>query len=270
MKKIIDIIVENDGYLINKADEEGAYVRVIPQGIQRIPCIPFYHSAWISMGSVIRPAIQDFVEKATVLHGPIAKCQAMIATPADALPADVTMIRETFEVAGIKKIKLISKTSLGAAMNMSDYVAVSASERLLIVEWYRDGVVAEGKYYNKAAISKKKLLSDINGFRQRYEVPLKIIIFDGCNELSGLYDLGEVVDARKMMTLLEVMNEVYFKGKSFQELFANEEGQDAWEPDEIFRNEQGEMVFGEEELQNENATDATEQTPDVDDYSEEE
>lgn len=226
MKTVINVIVDNDGYLIAKPGEEGGYVKVMPQGIQRIPCIPFYQSAWVVMGNDVRPAVQDFAQAANLLYGGINRSSALIACPADALAADQIMLRETFEVAGIKKVKIISKTALGEAMRYSDYIAISVSERLLILEWYKDNVVAEAKYYNKAAISKKKLFSDISAIKQKSESKVKILIFDGCNELGGIYGLGKVIDASKMMKLLAIMNEVVFKKRSFKDIFEEEDNKE--------------------------------------------
>lgn len=223
MKQIINIIVDNDGYLIAKPGQDGEYQKVMPQGIQRIPCIPFYQTAWFVMGNDVRPAIQDFAQAANLLYGGINKASALVACPADALPADQIMMKETFEVAGIKKVKIISKTSLGEAMRYSNYIAISVSERLLIVEWYKDNVVAEAKYYNKAAISKKKLFGDILSIKQRSESKVKILIFDSCNELGGIYDLGKVIDGKKTMQLLNIMSEVIYKKKSIKDLVDDEE-----------------------------------------------
>lgn len=223
MRPIINVIVDNDGYLVAKPGADGDYVKVMPQGIQRIPCIPFYQTAWFVMGNDVRPAVQDFVEAASLMYGGLGRCNALIAYPADAMPADRIMLKETFEVAGIKKIRMISRTELAKAMRCTDYIAISVSERLLILEWYKDGVVAEAKYYNKAAISKKKLFGDISRIKQRSESKLKILIFDGCNELGGLYDMGVVVDAQRMIYLLETMSEVIFNNRNIDDILEEED-----------------------------------------------
>ena len=227
MKTIINIIVDNDGYIIAKPDSNGEFVKVMPQGIQRIPCIPFYQSAWFATGRDVRPAVSDFAQAANLLYGGINKCEALVACPADALVADRIMIKENFEAAGIKKPRLISKTQLGQALKYTEYIAISVSERLLIVEWYKDNVVAQVQYYNKAAISKKKLFGDISAIRQKSDSKIKILIFDACDELGGIYDMGTVIDASRMIELLKTMSQVIFNKKTFEEIFEEEEENEA-------------------------------------------
>lgn len=247
MRQIVNIVIENDGYLVRKGDSDDKFIRVMPQGILRIPCIPFYQSAWMSMGGDVRPAVSDLVEKVSLLYGPVSKCNIMAACPADAMPTDYIMLKNTFEYAGFKKIKLISKTSLGAALKATDYIAISTSERLLILEWYRDGVVAESKYYNKAAVSRKKLLNDIDSIRQRNDFSLRILIFDGCNELAGLYDLGEVVDADKMSELLDIMSDVHYKKKKLEDLIGGLVQDSGEVADDTTPMVENVIVFGEDE-----------------------
>ncbi len=247
MKTIINIIVDNDGYIIAKPDGNGEYVKVMPQGIQRIPCIPFYQSAWFATGKDVRPAVSDFAQAANLLHGGIKGCSALVACPADAIVADRIMIKENFEVAGIKKPRLISKTELGQVLKYTEYIAISVSERLLIVEWYKDSVVAEVKYYNKASISKKKLYADISNIRQKSDSKIKILIFDACNELTGIYDMGTVIDAPRMIELLKTMSQAVFNKKTLEEIFEEEEISEADYSDEESQVIPNEIVFGEQD-----------------------
>lgn len=249
MRQTVNVIIENDGYLIRKHDDSEKYIKVMPQGIRRIPCIPFYQSAWVKMGNDVRPAVSEIVEKVSLLYGPVAKCNLMIAYPADATQADIIIIRETFEVAGFKKIKMMSKTELVAAMKICDYIAISASERLLILEWYRDGVVAEGKYYNKAAVSKKKLLSDVESFKARMDSPIGIYVFDGCGELSGLYDFGMVISSDKMVELLDIMSDVHYKKMSLDDIIGKSDSDAFRQEGKSSQVEGVEVVFDDENVE---------------------
>ena len=203
MKKIVSVIVENDGYLVKNNSDDGAFTRVMPQGIQRIPCIPFYHSAWLVMGQLLKPAVTDFVDVVNSQYGKIKSTCGMVAYPADALPADVRMIEQTLEYAGFSQLKLVSKTSLMKAEGITNYIAISASERLVILEWYRDGVPTESRYYNKMSVGRKRLLGDIDKIQKRQAGSnLKVFVFDSCEELMGLYNVGELVDENRAIKLL--------------------------------------------------------------------
>lgn len=203
MKKIVSVIVENDGYLVKNNSDDGAFTRVMPQGIQRIPCIPFYHSAWLVMGQLLKPAVTDFVDVVNSQYGKIKNTCGMVAYPADALPADVRMIEQTLEYAGFSQLKLVSKTSLMKAEGITNYIAISASERLVILEWYRDGVPTESRYYNKMSVGRKRLLGDIDKIQKRQAGSnLKVFVFDSCEELMGLYNVGELVDENRAIKLL--------------------------------------------------------------------
>lgn len=203
MKKIVNIIIENDGYLIKNNSNDSAFTRVMPQGIQRIPSIPFYHSAWLIMGNLLKPAVTDLVDVVNSQYGKIKKTLCMAAYPADALPADVRMIQQTLEYAGFMGVKMVSKTSLLKAEGLTNYIAISASERLVILEWYRDGIPTESRYYNKVSVGRNRLLSDIEKIQRRQAGSnMKVFVFDGCAELAGLYSVGEVVDENRELKLL--------------------------------------------------------------------
>ncbi len=203
MKKIVSIIIENDGYLIKDNNEEDTFTRIMPQGIQRIPCIPFYHSAWLTMGNMLKPAVTEFVDVVNSQYGKIKGCSAAVAYPADALPADIRMIEQTMDYAGFKEVKLVSKTSLLKVAGVTNYIAISATERLVVLEWYRDGIPTESRYYNKVSVGRRRLLEDIEKIQKRQAgSSLKIYVFDSCKELAGLYSVGEVVDENKALELL--------------------------------------------------------------------
>lgn len=203
MKKIVNIIIENDGYLVKNNSNDSSFTRVMPQGIQRIPCIPFYHSAWLMMGNILKPAVTELVDVVNSQYGKIKKAFCMAAYPADALPADVRMIQQTLEYAGFKGIELVSKTSLLKTEGINNYIAISASERLVILEWYRDGVPTESRFYNKGSVGRNRLLSDIEKIQRRQAGSnLKVFVFDGCAEMAGLYSIGELVDETRELKLL--------------------------------------------------------------------
>ncbi|MBQ3061171.1 MAG: hypothetical protein IJD02_01885 [Lachnospiraceae bacterium] len=224
MKKIVNVIVENDGYLIKNNRDDGSFTRVMPQGIQRIPCIPFYHSAWLVMGSILKPAVTDFVDVINSQYGKIKSLSGMIAYPADALPADVRMIEQTLEYAGFKELKLVSKTSLLKVEGHSNYIAISASERLVVLEWYRDGIPTESRYYNKMSVGRKRLLSDIEKIQKRQTgSDLKVYVFDGCSELAGLYNVGELVDENRALKLLVKTGYEQYKIKKIPQVNWNED-----------------------------------------------
>lgn len=219
MKRIVNVIVENDGYLIKNNSGDGSFTRIMPQGIQRIPCIPFYHSAWLTMGNVLKPAVTDFVDVVNSQYGKIKSTSGMVAYPADALPADVRMIEQTLEYAGFKELKLVSKTSLLKAEGHSNYIAISASERLVVLEWYRDGVPTESRYYNKMSVGRNRLLSDIEKIQKRQTgSSLKVYVFDGCSELAGLYNVGELVDENRALKLLVKTGYEQYKIKNAPEI----------------------------------------------------
>lgn len=226
MKRIVNVIVENDGYLIKNNSDDGSFTRIMPQGIQRIPCIPFYHSAWLTMGNVLKPAVTDFVDVVNSQYGKIKTTSGMIAYPADALPADVRMIEQTLEYAGFKELKLVSKTSLLKAEGHSNYIAISASERLVILEWYRDGIPTESRYYNKMSVGRNRLLSDIEKIQKRQTgSDLKVYVFDGCSELAGLYNVGELVDENRALKLLVKTGYEQYKIKKAPEVNWGESSQ---------------------------------------------
>ena len=219
MKKIVNVIIENDGYLVKNNSEDGTFTRVMPQGIQRIPCIPFYHSAWLIMGNLLKPAVTDFVDVVNSQYGKIKNVYGMVAYPADALPADIRMIQQTLEYAGFKGLKMVSKTSLLKAEGLTNYIAISASERLVVLEWYRDGVPTESRYYNKVSVGRNRLLSDIEKIQKRQAgSKLKVFVFDGCAELAGLYSVGELVDENRALKLLVKTGYEQYKIKNAPEV----------------------------------------------------
>ena len=219
MKKIVNVIIENDGYLVKNNSEDGTFTRVMPQGIQRIPCIPFYHSAWLIMGNLLKPAVTDFVDVVNSQYGKIKNVYGMAAYPADALPADIRMIQQTLEYAGFKGLKMVSKTSLLKAEGLTNYIAISASERLVVLEWYRDGVPTESRYYNKVSVGRNRLLSDIEKIQKRQAgSKLKVFVFDGCAELAGLYSVGELVDENRALKLLVKTGYEQYKIKNAPEV----------------------------------------------------
>ncbi len=232
MKNIVSVIIENDGYLVKNSSNDGTFTRVMPQGIQRIPCIPFYHSAWLIMGNLLKPAVTDFVDVINSQYGKIKNTYGMAAYPADALPADIRMIQQTLEYAGFKGLKMVSKTSLLKAEGLTNYIAISASERLVVLEWYRDGIPTESRYYNKVSVGRNRLLSDIEKIQKRQAgSKLKVFVFDGCAELAGLYTVGELVDENRALKLLVKTGYEQYKVKNAPEVeWGKDEKKDVKEP----------------------------------------
>ncbi len=212
MKKVVNIVIENDGYLIRNNTEECEYTRVMPQGILRIPGIPFYNTAWKQAGEDLKPVVTDLVDVVNSQYRKVSNASAMVAYPADATDADKAMIRQTMEFAGFKTVAMISKTAVLGAEGIENYIAISASERLVILEWYRSGEPTECKYYNKLAVGRRRLLDDIESIQKRHPgAPLRVYVFDACNELGGLYDVGKVVNGVKTVWLLDKCAAVTFK-----------------------------------------------------------
>lgn len=214
MKKVVNIVIENDGYLIRNNCEECEYTRVMPQGIARIPGIPFYNTAWKQAGDDLKPVVTELVDVVNSQYKKVANASAMVAYPADATDADKAMIKQTMEFAGFKTVAMMSKTAVLAAEGIENYIAISASERLVILEWYRSGSPTECKYYNKLAVGRRRLLEDIEKIQKRQPAAaLRIYIFDACNELGGLYDVGKVVNGVKTVWLLDKCAAITFKLK---------------------------------------------------------
>lgn len=202
MKTIVNILVENDGYLV-KNPMNLEFTKILPKNIYRIPNIPFYHSSWVYMGKLIKPEIDELRECIIRQYGKLSNLNGMIGVPSDALPVDIRMLEQTFEICGIPKSKLVSKSSLLAINGVGNYIAISASERLVVLEWYNQGEAVETRYYNKSMVIKNKLLSDIGNIQfKQTKGNLNIFIFDACNELRELYDLGKVIVSNEMLEML--------------------------------------------------------------------
>ncbi|MCR5609625.1 MAG: hypothetical protein K6G26_11230 [Lachnospiraceae bacterium] len=214
MKPLVNIIVENEGFLI-KNPMNFDCIKIMPKNIYKIPNIPFYHSLWAYEGTLIKPNITELQDCITNAYGKLSKLTPMVACPADSLPVDIRLLEETFEICGLPNPKLISKSSLLALNGVPHYISISASERLVILEWYNNREPIETRYYSKSAVNKNKLLTDINNIRYKQQGGnINIFIFDGCNELKELYELGECINANQMMELLQKAgNSIFSSGK---------------------------------------------------------
>ena len=209
-KQVVGIIVENDGYIVK--DAVGiSFNKVVPRNIYKIPNIPFYHSAWKYHGDLIKPEIVELRECVRATYGKIGRCNGLIAIPADSLPVDIRMIEETFQLMGLPKSMYVTKTSLLAINGVNNYIALSVSERLVILEWYRNGQARETIFYNKSAVNRNKLFNDIGNIRYKQnDNNLNLFIFDGNNELTELYDIGQVMTVSEMVEMLDDASRVVF------------------------------------------------------------
>lgn len=202
-KKVVCIAIENDGYLV-KEDQGLRFTKIMPHNIYKIPNIPFYHSAWTYHNQLIVPEITELKEYITQEYGKINKLNGLIAIPADSLPVDKRMIEETFQLLGFPKCNFVSKTALLAYNRVPNYIALSASERLVILEWYHKGKAVETVFYNKSAVNRNKLFNDIGNIRYKEnDKNLNLYIFDGCNELRELYELGQAFSASEIIEMLD-------------------------------------------------------------------
>lgn len=213
MRNIVNILVENNGYLVKRPDSY-EYDRVMPESIYKIPTIPFYHSSWVYVGKLIKPEIQELKDCITSEYGKISSIDGMIGVPADALPVDIRMLEEIFEICGIPKCKLVSKSSLLAINGVGEYIAISSSERLVVLEVFLGHEAVETRYYNKTIVNKNKLIDDIDKIQSQQRGDLNVFIFDACEELGELYDLGEPIKGEEMMEMLaDAGNRLYSKKK---------------------------------------------------------
>ena len=220
-KQIVGVIIENDGYVVK--DAEGiSFNKVMPRNIYKIPNIPFYHSAWNYYGDLIKPEIAELRECIKSTYGKIGSCNGLIAIPADSLPVDIRMIEETFQILGLPKSMYVSKTSLLAINGVSNYIALSVSERLVILEWYRNGQARETIFYNKSAVNRNKLFNDIGNIRYKQnDNNLNLFIFDGENELTELYDIGQVISVPEMVEMLNDASRIVFDPAYIKRMKAN-------------------------------------------------
>ena len=105
----------------------------------------------------------------------------------------------------------VSKTSLLAHNGVNNYIALSTSERLVILEWYHNGKAVETVFYNKSAVNRNKLYNDIGNIRYKEnDNNLNLFIFDGCNELVELYEMGQPITASEMIEMInDATDKVY-------------------------------------------------------------
>lgn len=219
MKKAVAcIIIENDGYVVKEPQGLG-YNKIMPHNIYKIPNIPFYHSAWNYYGELIKPEIKELRDNIKSSYGKLNNINGLVAIPADALPVDIRMIEETFQILGIPRCMYVSKTSLLAINGVEDYIAFSASERLVILEWYRHGQAVETVFYNKSAVNRNKLFNDIGNIRYKQnDNNLGIFIFDGCNELAELYDVGQAITTSEMVEMINDASQIVFDPKYIKQM----------------------------------------------------
>lgn len=209
-KQIVKVLIENDGYVV-KEPHGLSFNKIMPHNIYKIPNVPFYHSSWDYHGQYIKPEINELKECIMSYYGKLNACNGLIAIPSDALPVDIRMIEETFQIMGLPKSMLVSKTSLLAINGVESYIALSVSERLVILEWYRRGSIMETVFYNKSAVNRNKLFNDIGNIRYKQnDNNMNIFIFDGCNELTELYDIGQVITVPEMVEMLEDASRIVF------------------------------------------------------------
>lgn len=201
-KDIVCILIENDGFLIKERDGI-RFNKIIPHNINKIPNIPFYHTMWTYHGEYIKPEINEMKDFIIDNYGKLSNLNGLVARPADVFPVDVRMLEETFHIVGLPSCTYISKTSLLAINGMLNYIALSTSERLVILEWYHNGKSVEKVFYNKSAVNRNKLFNDIGNIRYKENNNnLEIYIFDGCNELVELYEIGQAITAPGMIEMM--------------------------------------------------------------------
>lgn len=201
-KQVACILIENDGFLVKEC-EGIRFTKIFPMNIDNIPNIPFYHTAWKYDGKFIKPEIVELRDYINNNYGKISKVSSLVAIPSDSFPVDKRMLEETFQIAGFLGCTMINKTSLLARNGMLNYIALSCSERLVILEWYYNGKRQETVFYNKSAVNRNKLFNDIGNIRYKAnDNGLNIFIFDGCNELMELYEIGQPITASEMIEIL--------------------------------------------------------------------
>ena len=143
----------------------------------------------------------------------------MVAIPADALPVDRRMIEETFQILGLPCCMYVSKTSLLAHNGVNNYIALSTSERLVILEWYHNGKAVETVFYNKSAVNRNKLYNDIGNIRYKEnDNNLNLFIFDGCNELVELYEMGQPITASEMIEMINDATEKVYSSQYIKDM----------------------------------------------------
>ncbi len=217
-KPVVCIIIENDGYLV-KANGNLRYNKIMPHNIYKIPNIPFYHSAWTYHNQLIKPEISELKEYISQEYGKISKLNGLVAIPADALPVDRRMIEETFQILGLPCCMYVSKTSLLAHNGVNNYIALSTSERLVILEWYHNGKAVETVFYNKSAVNRNKLYNDIGNIRYKEnDNNLNLFIFDGCNELVELYEMGQPITASEMIEMINDATEKVYSSQYIKDM----------------------------------------------------
>lgn len=213
-KEVVCILIENDGFLVKERDGI-RFNKIMPHNINKIPNIPFYHTMWTYHGEYIKPEINEMKDFILDNYGKMSKLSGLIARPADVFPVDVRMLEETFQIVGLPSCTYISKTSLLAVNGMQNYIALSTSERLVILEWYHNGKSVEKVFYNKSAVNRNKLFNDIGNIRYKENNNnLEIFIFDGCNELMELYEIGQHITAPGMIEMLrDALDKIPMKKK---------------------------------------------------------
>lgn len=209
---IVCVAVENDGYHIKNLMDNN-YDVVMPRDIERIPTVPFYHSAWYYSGEKVRPNISELVQTIEEQYGKISKVRAMITCPTDAFVVDIRMLEDTFHIAGIEndRCKLISKTALLAINGLNDYVAISSSERLVSIELYRDGEIDDrcNKYYEKSSLDIQEVARYATDLSRNARA--QIYIFDACNEFASFSNIGRIIGNNEAMGMMERAAKVLFK-----------------------------------------------------------
>jgi len=209
---VVCIAVESDGYHIKNLMDNGFDV-VMPKDIERVPTVPFYHSAWYYSGEKVRPIVEELAQVIEEQYGRINRVRAMITCPTDAFVVDIRMLEDTFEIAGIEpdRCKLISKTALLAINGLNDYVAISVSERLISIELYINGEIDDKsvKYYEKNSVDMQEIMRYAQSISRNARA--QIYLFDACNELSALSNIGRIVGNDEVMGMMERAAKVLFK-----------------------------------------------------------
>ena len=200
MAKIFALLRDDKIHLkIGKKDKffEFAFDRVV-----KYPNIPFYHSVY--KDDCIKQFVQFYKENVAKFN--FVKSDIFVMLPPDGIEIDEMILKSFFLDTNLfSSVSFINEVF--CLRSAGTFVAVSLTERMLVLDYFKDGDIEAEKYYYPLTYSKldlKRLIQGLHSDCADIEMPL---VLNG-DSVAIYQELGLVVN-KKM--LLENAADIVYK-----------------------------------------------------------